>query len=364
LRSDVSTNKQLIFVYPGDLATPTGGYAYDRRMIEGLKDLGWQIQLISLGDGYPFPNHLQLEYARQTLLNLTSGMPMVVDGLALGALPDLATELAERHPLIALIHHPLAFEFGLSDQEITSLKQSETQSLQQVVQVIANSAATARDLNQHYGIPPEIINVVLPGTDRISRPEPRVLSNRGAQDSVHLLSIGSIIPRKGFHDLISALEPLIDLPWTLSIAGDTSRHAAAYERLMADINRFHLEDRIHGMGAVSNAELDTLYTKADLFVLPSLFEGYGMVYAEAMAYGLPIIATTGGAIPDTVPQKAGLLVKPGDIPALTAALKTLILDPGYRARLSRGALEAACQQPAWEDSVEQFATVLARFSLS
>ena len=358
MRSGAGKNKQLIFVYPGDLDTPTGGYAYDRRMIGGLKHLGWQIQLISLGDGYPFPNHTQVEYARDALLNLPSGVPMVVDGLALGALPHLALELAKRYPLIALIHHPLAFEFGLSDQERTLLKQSETQSLQQVVQVIANSSSTARDLNQHYGVAPEIMDVVLPGTDRICRPEPRALSNRDVLDPVNLLSVGSIILRKGFHDLIAALAQLLDLPWTLSIAGDTSRNAAAYERLLMDINHFHLEDRVHVMGTVSNEELETLYTKADLFVLPSIFEGYGMVYAEAMAYGLPIIATTGGAIPDTVPQEAGLLVEPGDITALISALKTLIQDPSYRARLSRGALKVAGQQPTWEDAVARFAAVL------
>ena len=364
MRSFVGASEQLIFVYPGDLRTPTGGYAYDRRMIEGLQDLGWQIQLISLGDGYPFPNHAQVENARDTLLNLTAGVPMVVDGLALGVLPDLAAELAERHPLIALIHHPLAFEFGLSAQEIASLKQSEIQSLQSVVQVIANSSATARDLNQHYGIAPEIIDVILPGTDFIPRAEPRAYSNPDSRDQVHLLSVGSIIPRKGFHDLIPALGRLLDLPWNLSIVGDTSRNTAAYERLMMDISRFYLEGRIQVMGAVSNEVLNSLYAKADLFVLPSRFEGYGMVYAEAMAYGLPIIATTGGAIPDTVPQEAGLLIEPGDIPALTAALKTLIEDPPYRARLARGALKAAELQPTWEDSVEQFAAVLGRFSRS
>ena len=200
--------------------------------------------------------------------------------------------------------------------------------------VIATSPATARDLNQHYGIHSEIVQVVLPGTDRIRGLESR--SQRSVDDCnpVHLLSVGSIIPRKGFHDLIPALEPLIDLPWTLSIAGDTSRNPEAYERLMMDIKYFHLEGRINVLGVVSHEELENLYAKADIFVLASLFEGYGMVYAEAMAHGLPIIATTGGAIPDTVPQSAGLLVAPGDIPALTMALKKLILDGSCRALLS------------------------------
>lgn len=356
--------QQLIFVYPGDLSAPTGGYEYDRRIIQGLEGLGWQIQFISLGDGYPFPDHVQIEYARSALLKLPKHVPMVIDGLALGALPDLAADIAKRHPLIALIHHPLAFEFGLSDSEMQLLQQSETQALQQVVRVIANSPSTVRDLNQHYGVPLEIIKVILPGTDRIHALELRIQRNEDHLGQVHLLSVGSIIPRKGLHHLIAALEPLMDLPWTLSIAGDTSRNAAAYERLMMDIKDCHLEGRVEVLGAVSNAELKNQYAKADIFVLPSLFEGYGMVYAEAMAHGLPIIATTAGAIPDTVPQDAGLLVEPGDIPALTIALKTLIQDPSHRAKLSSGALRAAGQQPTWEYAVQQFAAVITPLSSS
>jgi len=350
--------RNLIFVYPGDLTTPTGGYAYDRRMIEGLERCGWQIQLISLGEGYPFINQTQSDYARSKLLSLTRGVPVVIDGLALGALPDLAPEIASRHPLIALIHHPLAFEYGLSDPEIIHLKQSETQALKNVAGVIANSPATARDLNQHYGINPEIVHVVLPGTDPIRRFEPMKPWCVDFCSSINLLSVGSIIPRKGFHDLIPALEPLIDLPWTLSIAGDTSRNAEAYERLIMDIKHFQLEGRIHILGVVSNDELENLYAKADIFVLASLFEGYGMVYAEAMAHGLPIIATSGGAIPDTVPEEAGLLVTPGDIPALTLALKKLITDSTYRAQLSTGALQASLLQPTWEDAIQNFETTL------
>ena len=352
--------QQLIFVYPGDLDSPTGGYAYDRRIVHGLRSLGWQIQLLGLGEGYPFPSSAQVEQAKEQLQRLTPGVPMVIDGLALGALPSLAAVIAERHPLIALVHHPLAFEFGLSDSQIALLKQSETQALHHAVKVIANSPATARDLNRHYGVHLDKIEVVLPGTDRIHALVAKTQGNSGRLNEVRLLSVGSIIPRKGFHHLIEALAPLADLPWTLSIAGDTTRHPSAYEDLMADINRFHLEGRVKVLGAVSNEELESLYSQADVFVLASLFEGYGMVYAEAMAYGLPIIATTGGAIPETVPPEAGLLVTPGDVPALTQALKAVIENESYRAHLSNGALQAAAQLPSWEMAVQRFASALLR----
>ena len=352
--------QQLIFVYPGDLNAPTGGYAYDRRIIRGLEGLGWQVQLLSLGEGYPFPNAVQVEGAKEALLNLTPGVPMVVDGLALGALPALAAQIAQRYPLIALVHHPLAFEVGLSESQIALLKQSETEALLHAAKVIANSPGTARDLNYHYGMPLNKIDVVLPGTDRIHALAPKMQRNSGRLKEVRLLSVGSIIPRKGFHDLIEALAPLADLPWTLSIAGDTTRHPSAYEDLMADINRFHLEGRVKVLGTVSDYELQTLYAQSDVFVLASLFEGYGMVYAEAMAYGLPIIATTGGAIPDTVPSDAGLLVKPGDVSALSFAVKTLIQDEAHRDRLSAGAWQAAAKQPSWALAAQKFASIVIR----
>lgn len=354
--------QQLIFVYPGDLNSPTGGYAYDRRIIAGLKSLGWEIQLVGLGEGYPFPNPAQAEQAKEQLQRLTPGVPMVIDGLALGALPEVAACVAEHRPLVALIHHPLAFEFGLSEEQAVLLKHNETEALRYASGVIANSPATARDVHRHYGVPIDRIDVVLPGTDRsVHQPEQSQDTN-GNRGVVRLLSVGSIIPRKGFHDLLAALAPLADLPWSLSIAGDTTRNARAFEQLVGDIARFGFTGRVQVLGAVSDSELDILYSQADAFVLASLFEGYGMVYAEAMAYGLPIIATRGGAIPDTVPSEAGLLVSPGDVPALTLAIKTVIEDAPYRARLSSGALRAAAQQPTWDHAAKQFALALRRFT--
>jgi glycosyltransferase involved in cell wall biosynthesis len=203
----------------------------------------------------------------------------------------------------------------------------------------------------------------MPGTERTHRLKPKVESVGKTRNSVHLLSVGSIIPRKGFDCLMEALHSISDLPWSLSIAGDTSRNRAAYEQLLVDIDRFHFAERVRVLGAISDAELELLYDGADVFVLASHFEGYGMVYAEAMAHGLPIVATTGGAISDTVPPEAGVLVAPGDIAALGIALKDLILDAPLRARLSCGALEAAARLPTWDQSVQQFTAIVCRTTL-
>ncbi len=354
--------QQLVFVYPGDLSAPTGGYVYNRHIIHGLKDLGWELELISLGGGYPFPTADQVDQARTALLGCAKGVPIVIDGLALGALPELAAELAKRHPVIALIHHPLAFESGLSEAQKIALQHSESDALKHVSRVIANSPATARDLSQYYGVSQDMIEIVMPGAERTHRLKAKVHSEGSSSNGVRLLSVGSIIPRKGFDCLMEALHSLADLPWILSIVGDTSRNRFAYEQLLSDIDRFHFVDRVRVLGAISDGELERLYASADVFVLASHFEGYGMVFAEAMAHGLPIVATTGGAIPDTVPHEGGILVEPGDADAFGAALRDLIHDASRRTRLSSGALEVAARLPTWDQSIQQFADIVRRAS--
>jgi len=158
--------------------------------------------------------------------------------------------------------------------------------------------------------------------------------------------------------LIAALATLADLPWRLTIAGDRTRDRSAAAQLDADIARHALENRVAVLDAVSPQRLAALYAEADLFVLASYFEGYGMAYAEAVAHGLPVIGTNAGAIADTVPPDAGLLVDPGDIPALAAALRRVIGDAGLRRRLADAARAAAPQFPTWRQSAEIFARAL------
>jgi len=354
--------KQLIFAFPGQLSTPTGGYIYDRKIIEGLKDLGWYVHLLSLGEGFPFPTEQTLAQARNLLAALPVGVPIVVDGLALGVLPKAIAELAARNPVIALIHHPLAFESGLSTEKAVVLKVSEIEALSHVARAIVTSQATARDLATHFGVPSESIEVVYPGTARVAPQHSHTQRSALPTGPLRLLSVGSIIPRKGYDVLLKALYPLANLPWTLSIAGDATRDATAPAQLQKDIERFGFEGRVHVLGVVDEPQLEALYEQADVFVLASRFEGYGMAYAEALARGLPVIGTTGGAIPDTVPKNAGLLVPPGDFESLTAALRMVIQDEHCRARLSKGAQQAAAHQPTWQEAAKKFSDALTRLT--
>jgi glycosyltransferase involved in cell wall biosynthesis len=332
----------VVLAVPGDLATATGGYAYDRRIIAELEALGFRIDALALGEGFPRPSGQTRAHALSLLASVPAQRPIIVDGLALGALPEVTT--LREHRLIALVHHPLALESGLSACEAAALRDSERKALTVARRVIATSAATARLLTRDFAVPSDRLIVAPPGCDRVA------FGHGSASDTVALLAVGAIVPRKGYDLLIAALASLADLPWRLSIAGDCERDVATAERLASDVQRYRLGDRVDLLGVVAPRRLAELYAAADLFVLASRFEGYGMVYAEAIAHGLPLIGTTAGAIPDTVPPGAGLLVPPDDCAALANALRRLIAQPGERARLAAAARVAAAQLPTWRDT--------------
>jgi glycosyltransferase involved in cell wall biosynthesis len=234
------------------------------------------------------------------------------------------------------------------------LESSERAALGCAHHVIVTSAATARLLVTDYAVPEDRITVVVPGIDAVSAAR---TSNDGI---VRLLSVGAIVPRKGFDVLIAALAAISDLPWHLTIAGDRTRDTACAAQLDADIARFGLTERVSLLGAVPDSRIAELYATSDLFVLASRFEGYGMAFAEAIARCLPVIGTTAGAIPDTVPKGTGVLVPPDDVSALAAALRRLIENPEKRQRMSACAREACGTQPSWAQSAKLFAQAIER----
>jgi glycosyltransferase involved in cell wall biosynthesis len=336
--------KRIAFAVPGDLATPTGGYSYDRRVIAELRALGWEVDVVSLGEGFPRPSPEQRAIALSRLKALPEDVPVIVDGLALGALPEEAEKISRRAPLVALVHHPLALETGLSSADVDKLFESERTALAAAHSVIVTSPYTSERLSEDYDVPPETITVAPPGTDRGA-------PAKGSTDgTVRLLSVGAVVPRKGFDILIAALAPLAHLPWRLTIAGDLTRDEATATKLQEDILKHKLADRIDLLGALSQEQLGVLYSSSDIFVLASHFEGYGMAYAEAMAHGLPVIGTTGGATMDTVPANAGVLVDPGNVKALTRGLKMLIENVNERRWFATGALTASADLPTWKET--------------
>jgi glycosyltransferase involved in cell wall biosynthesis len=340
------------FATPGELTTPTGGFVYDRRIVFGLRELGWRIETINVGDGFPFPSADERALAEARLASVPEGRTLVIDGLALGTLPDVAKQLCVSHDLIALVHHPLALESGLSPDAAAEMRRSERDALASARRVIVTSPFTARIVIADYGVPAHRLTVVRPGNDRVAS------ARTAAGGAVEMLAVGAVTPRKGYDVLLAAAATLLDLQWRLTIVGDTQRDAETTARVFADITRFGLSDRVQVTGAISDDRLARLYQTSDIFVLASWFEGYGMAFAEAIAHGLPVIGAAAGATPETVPAGARLLPPPGDIGAFALAMRRLIADSAQRQRLAAAARAAAAALPTWEQAAELFSQAL------
>ncbi len=334
----------LYFVFPGRLETLTGGYQYDRRLIQELRQLGVGVETIALSDRFPFPDSQALEGAQQALAAVPDGAVVIIDGLALGALGELAEAEAQRLRIVALCHHPLALESGLDPVQQQRFQTSEQRALQAARAVIVTSDFTRRILISQFAVPPARVIVALPGTD----PVPFAPCEG---KPLRLLTVASLTRRKAHDVLIDALAPLVDLPWQARFVGGGDFDPAWSEQLQQQVNRLQLQERIGFVGALE--ELEAEFHNADLFVLPSRFEGYGMVFAEALAAGLPIVAARAGAVPDVVPESAGLLVPPDDPHALTAVLHRLMTDEALRRQLQTGARHAASTLPTWADSARR-----------
>ena len=341
-----------VFAIPGDITLPTGGYGYDRRVLAGLAAEGVRARHLVLPGTFPRPSAADLAETERLLSAVPSGTPLLVDGLALGVIPPDLIDRVGR-PLVALVHHPLGLEAGLSAAEAGTLKSSERAVLTRAQHVIVTSPMTGKILAQDFRVTAARITVAEPGTDPAAR------SHAVGQPST-LLAVGSIIPRKGYDVLVNALARLGHDDWHLTIAGADDRAPDTAEALRAQITNSKFAHQIMLTGGVDAATLDRLYAQAQIFIMPSLFEGYGMVLAEAMARGLPIVCTTGGAAAETVPDAAAIKVVPGDHLALAAAIDRVLADPALCHRMADASWAAGQHLPRWTDTAAIIAGVLKR----
>lgn len=355
------TTRAIAFVVPGDITTPTGGYIYDREIIAGLTERGLRTELHSLDASFPTPTPAALRAARAMFAGLAAGSVVVIDGLALPGLDRLLADEARRLALVALVHHPVALETGLDPLEAERFAALERRALSYAQRVITTSQWTARTLASE-GVPISQLRVVEPGVDRrktrgSSDPKPS-LGDATQHDMLNLLCVGTLTPRKGHALLFEALNELRDRHWHLTCAGSLLRDAQHVAALQHQIDRFSLRRRVSLLGDLDRDALERQYARADVFVLPSYLEGYGMALAEAVAFGLPIVSTTAGAIPETVPANASVLVAPGDSRALAKALAGIIDDPARRATLAANARAARASLPTWATAATKFAAAL------
>jgi glycosyltransferase involved in cell wall biosynthesis len=334
-------------VLPNDIddpATPSGGNAYDRRVCLGLVDLGWAVREHAVPGAWPTPLPAERAGLAQVLATVPDGAVVLLDGLVASAVPDVLLPQARRLRLVVLVHLPLGNE-------------AESAALASACAVITTSAWTRTRLLAEYGLPADRVHVATPGVD------PAALV-AGSDAGSELLCVAAVVPAKG-HDLLTeALATITDRPVRCVCVGALSRDPAFVGRLGRLAEAHGLTDRIRFAGPLTGAELDAAYTAADLLVLASRGETYGMVVTEALARGIPVLATAVGGLPETLGRAAdgslpGILVPPDDPAALAGALRHWLSDAGLRRRLRRAAGDRRTTLTGWAATAERVSVVLA-----
>ncbi len=361
----MSTLDPIVFVVPGDPKQRTGGYLYDAHMVQALERAGHNVSVVGLAGQFPMPDQLAKDSLRAVLLAHPKNTLVIIDGLALGGLGETVAAIrrdlinqhtpSERARWVALVHHPLADETGLNKQQSQWLWQQEKLALAHCDQVIVTSPFTAsRLVNQGYVA--TLPTVVTPGVAPAPLAQQRQLKN--PSQATRMLSVASLTPRKGHAVLLQALQSLKDLNWVSEWVGDATRDPTHAHQLMQSITERGLDDRVVCWGEQDTEQLAERYGVADVCVLPSFYEGYGMVITEAIARGLPVITTDGGALPDTLPAGAGLIVPAGDAQALAEALRAWCEDASLRQSLTQGAIKARASLADWSQAGQCFIDAL------
>lgn len=335
------------FFVPGNFPSTTGAIVFDTRFAEALRREGVAADLRPVGGHHPAPDAAAHAAASALARALPAGR-VVIDGFCLYAFAEEAERLAGT---VGLIHHPMSEEPQLPEAERARFRAIEQALLPRLAHLLVPSTAVAAQLRA-MGLPEDRITVLTPGIPEA----PRSAGSGGP--SCHLLSVASLIPRKGHETVLKALQSLPDLDWRLTLCGDPTIdpvHAAALRARAAEPG---LAGRVTFLGAQTPAQMEALWQSADVFVSASQFEGYGMAVAEAVRHGLPLALARGAAAPEVIPDAGTALVEAGDHAQLGKALRRMIFDAALRRQMADTVWQAGRALPRWEDQAQRF---LARF---
>jgi glycosyltransferase involved in cell wall biosynthesis len=347
-------------VMPGavdDPAAPSGGNTYDRRVCRDLPGLGWEVHEHTVAGSWPQPGAAACAELARILAALPDDALVLIDGLVGCAVPYIVVPQAGRLRLAVLVHLPLADEKGLPPGRAADLDVLERRTLRAVPAVVATSRWAACRLAAHHGITPDRMHVAVPGADAAP------LATGSDDGASRLLCVAAVTPRKGQHRLVEALASVTDLPWSLVCAGGLGQAPGYVARLRELIGRSGLGDRVRLTGPQAGAELDASYAAADVLVLASYAETYGMVATEALARGVPVIATHVGGLPEAVGKTSdgsvpGILVAPDEPAGLTAALRDWLGEADLRRRLTAAARRRRAELDDWRTTARNLAGAL------
>ncbi|MCK8432738.1 glycosyltransferase family 4 protein [Streptomyces sp. D2-8] len=349
------------FVLPGgvdDPTAPSGGNAYDRRVCLDLPGFGWQVTKHVVAGDWPRPGaDARTELAR-SLAALPDGAVVLLDGLVACGVPEIVVPEAERLSMAVLVHLPLGDETGLDATVAAELDAKERTVLRAVPAVIGTSDWAVRRLVSHHGLPPERVHVAAPGAD-IAPLAP------GTDGVSRLLCVAAVTPRKGQHRLVEALAAVRELPWSCVCVGSLTQDPEYVTHLRSLIRKHGLEDRLELAGPKSGPALDAGYATADLMVLTSYAETYGMAVTEALARGIPVLATDVGGLPEAVGRAPdggvpGILVPPENSAAIAAELRGWFGEADVRRRLKAAARSRRAALGGWATTAQSLAAVLRR----
>ncbi|MCL6298246.1 glycosyltransferase family 4 protein [Streptomyces kronopolitis] len=348
-------------ILPGgvdDPAAPSGGNTYDRRVCRDLPAAGWRVESCAAPGSWPRPDDAARAGLARELAQLPDDSVVLLDGLVACGVPEVIGPEADRLRLAVLVHLPLADETGLDPAVAAELDARERRTLHAVRTVVATSEWAARRLVDHHELPAAHVGVARPGAD----PAPVAAGTDGATG---LLCVASVTPRKGQHLLVEALAQIAELPWRCTFVGGLAGAPDYVGRLRRRVDDLGLGDRITFTGPLAGAELDAAYAAADLLLLASYAETYGMVVTEALGRGIPVLATDVDGVPEAVGRAAdgtvpGILVPPGQPSALAGALRDWLGQPRLRGRLKEAARERRAMLEGWEMTSHSLAGTLER----
>jgi glycosyltransferase involved in cell wall biosynthesis len=351
-------------VVPGDIddvAVPSGGNAYDRRVCRGLPATGWPVRELAVAGAWPRPAPAARASLARVLSTVPDGTAVLFDGLVAGGVPDIVVPEARRLRLVMLVHLPLGDEAGLAPASAAELAALERETLHAASAVVATSPWVARRLVVQHGLGAGRVEVATPGAD-LAPLAP------GTDGATRLLCVGSVTPTKGQDLLVEALAAMNDpagLRLRCDLVGPLRRDPAYVAAVRRAIERHGLGERVRLTGPRTGAQLAKTYAAADLLVLPSRVESYGMVLTEALARGIPVLAAAVGGVPEALGHDPdgrvpGILVPPDDVTALAAALRRWLGDPALREGLHRSARERRGTLHGWEVTSRCLAGVLER----
>jgi glycosyltransferase involved in cell wall biosynthesis len=338
-----------------DPARPSGGNAYDRHVCRGLRSLGWSVHEHGVPGSWPHPDPMALAALGRVVQGIPAGSVALVDGLVASTAPEVLVEHAGRLRLVVLVHMPLGHRPEDGSGEV--IRTRERAALSAAAAIVTTSEWSRNRLLGLYQLRPGEVHVAEPGVEAAELAA-------GTEGGGAFLCVAAVLPEKGHDVLLDALQTLSDLSWQCVCVGRLDRDPSFVESASRRAAEAGMSDRVHFLGPEAGAELDRRYAQADLGVLASRAETYGMVITEALARGLPVVAADVGGVPEALGYagdrvRPGVLVPPDDPDALGAALRTWLEDAEFRRRLRRAARARRESLPSWPTTSATLSRVLA-----